>query len=166
MALPIITYGKDVLRKTSRVIPDVTDLGETIDRLIDDMFGALDGARGVGLAAVQVGKLVRLFITHVQGDARRVFINPDIVETSVEEGTFEEGCLSIPGVDAEVVRPLAVKIQAWDRKGKPFVLTADGLLARVIQHENDHLNGILFVDRIEPKRAKRVLKTYAQKAAV
>ena len=148
MALPIITYGKDVLRKTSRVIPDVTDLGETIDRLIDDMFGALDGARGVGLAAVQVGKLVRLFITHVQGDARRVFINPDIVETSVEEGTFEEGCLSIPGVDAEVVRPLAVKIQAWDRKGKPFVLTADGLLARVIQHENDHLNGILFVDQI------------------
>lgn len=164
MALPIVTYGSDVLRKTSRVIPDVGNLGESLQSLIDDMFVTLDSARGIGLAAVQVGKLIRLFVTHVQGDIPRVFINPEIVETSVDEGPFEEGCLSIPGVEAEVVRPLAVKVRAWDRKGKPFVLPAEGVLARVIQHETDHLNGVLFVDRIEPKKAKRVLKTYSQKA--
>jgi peptide deformylase len=165
MALPIVTYGNEILKRTSRVVPDVANLSENEQSLIDDLFEALDGARGIGLAAVQVGALVRVFVTHLQGDIRRVFINPEIVETSVEEGPFEEGCLSIPGVDAEVVRPLRVRIQAWDRKGKPFVLTAEGLLARVVQHETDHLNGILFVDRMEPKKAKRVLRTYAQNAS-
>jgi len=164
MALPILTYGNQLLRRTSRVIAEVNDLGETVQSLIDDMFATLDTARGIGLAAVQVGKLIRLFVTHVQGDIPRVFINPEIVETSVEEGPFEEGCLSIPGVEAEVVRPLSIKVRAWDRKGKPFVLPAEGVLARVIQHETDHLNGVLFLDRIEPKKARRVLKTYDQKA--
>lgn len=164
MALPIVTYGSELLRRTSRVIPDVNNLGETLQALIDDMFVTLDSARGIGLAAVQVGKLVRLFVTHVQGDIPRVFINPEIIETSVVEGPFEEGCLSLPGVEAEVVRPLAIKVRAWDRRGKPFVLPAEGVLARVIQHETDHLNGVFFLDRIEPKRARRALKMYAQKA--
>ena len=164
MSLPIVLYGTALLRKTSRVIPDTEHLGESVQSLIDEMFLTLDAARGIGLAAVQVGKLVRLFVTHVQGDIPRVFINPEIVETSVQEAPFEEGCLSIPGVEADVVRPVSVKVRAWDRKGKPFVLAAEGVLARVIQHENDHLNGVLFPDRIEPKKAKRVLKTYAQKA--
>lgn len=164
MSLPIVTYGNELLRRTSRVIPDVSDLGDTLQSLIDEMFVTLDSARGIGLAAVQVGKLIRMFVTHVQGDVPRVFINPEIVETSVEEGLFEEGCLSIPGVEAEVVRPLAIKVRAWDRKGKSFLLAAEGVLARVIQHETDHLNGVLFTDRIEPKRARRVLKTYSQRA--
>jgi peptide deformylase len=164
MGLPILTYGNELLRKTSRVVPDVANLGEPVLNLIEEMLATLDAQRGLGLAAVQVGSLLRLFVTHVKGDIQRVFINPEIVETSLEVGPFEEGCLSIPGVDAEVVRPLAVRIQAWDRKGRPFVLTAEGLLSRVVQHETDHLNGILFLDRIEPKRAKRILKAYAQAA--
>jgi peptide deformylase len=166
MALPVVTYGSDFLRRTSRVLPDVTDLGENVQKLIDEMFETLVVGRGVGLAAVQVGSLIRLFVTHVKGDVPRVFVNPEIVQTSVEEVPFDEGCLSIPGVEAEVIRPSGVRIQAWDRKGKGFVLRAEGLLGRVVQHELDHLNGVLFVDRIEPKRAKRVLKVYAQKATV
>jgi peptide deformylase len=164
MSLPILRYGSEVLRRTSRVIPDVLHLGVAVETLIDEMFITLDSARGIGLAAVQVGKLIRLFVTHLQGDIPRVFVNPEIVETSLEEGPLEEGCLSIPGAEAEVVRPLSVKIRAWDRRGRPFVLAATGLLARVVQHEIDHLNGVLFTDRIEPKKARRVLKMYAQKA--
>jgi peptide deformylase len=164
MGLPIITYGNDVLRRVSRLVPDVTNLGDTVENLIDEMFDTVDAVKGAGLAAVQVGSLLRVFVTRVKGDTRRVFINPEIVETSVEEVTVEEGCLSIPGVEADVTRPVSVRVQAWDRKGKPFVLTAQGLLARAIQHEMDHLNGVLYVDRIEPKRAKRVLKSFAQQA--
>lgn len=163
MALPIITYGDDFLRRTSKLLPDVKELGVTVQDLIDEMFDTMALGRGIGLAAVQVGSLIRLFVTNVKGDVPRVFVNPEIVETSVEEVPFEEGCLSIPGVESEVIRPAGIRIQAWDRKGKPFVLRAEGLLGRVVQHELDHLNGVLFVDRIEPKRAKRVLKSYAQK---
>jgi len=166
MGLPIVTYGSEFLKRTSRLLPDVTNLGDTVQTLIDGMFDTLDRARGIGLAAVQVGKLIRLFVTHLQGDVPRVFVNPEIVQVSIDEGPFLEGCLSIPGVECDVIRPLAVRIQAWDRKGKAFVLHADGLLGRVVQHELDHLNGVLFVDRIEPKKAKRVLKAYAQKATV
>jgi peptide deformylase len=166
MGLPIITYGNDVLRRVSRLVPDVANLGETVENLIDEMFVTVDAVKGAGLAAVQVGSLLRIFVTRVKGDIRRVFINPEIVETSVEEVTIEEGCLSIPGVEADVTRPVSVRVQAWDRKGKPFVLSAEGLLARAIQHEMDHLNGVLYVDRIEPKRAKRVLKLFTQRVAV
>lgn len=165
MGLPIVTYGNDILRRVSRLVPDVAKLGDTVENLIDEMFITLDAVKGAGLAAVQVGSLLRIFITRVKGDTRRVFINPEIVETSVEEVTIEEGCLSLPGVEADVTRPVSIRVQAWDRKGKPFVLTAEGILARAIQHEMDHLNGVLYVDRIEPKRAKRVLKAFATQRA-
>ncbi len=92
-----------------------------------------------------------------------MFINPDILETSLEEETLEEGCLSVPGVYTEIVRPASVRVQAWNEKGRPFTLSADGMLARVIQHELDHLNGVLFVDRLDAKKRKRLLASYDEK---
>jgi peptide deformylase len=89
-----------------------------------------------------------------------VFVNPEILETSLEQGAYEEGCLSIPGVNADVVRPQGVKVQAWNGRARPFSLDAEGLLARVVQHELDHLNGVLFIERLDSKRRERLVKQY------
>jgi peptide deformylase len=155
--LDIVTLGDDRLKRHSIVVPDFD--GE-IQSLVEQMFETMYANKGIGLAAVQVGKLVRLFITHVPNDGPRVFINPEMVETSVGQGTFEEGCLSIPDVNADVVRPAHVKLQAWNLRGRPFSVDADDLLARVIQHELDHLNGVLFIDRLDPKKRERLVKHY------
>jgi peptide deformylase len=157
--LSIITIGDPLLAKKSALVPD---FDADLRRLIEQMFETM-GTRGIGLAAVQVGEAIRLFITRAPRDQTRVFINPDILETSIEEETLEEGCLSVPGLYTEMVRPASVRVQAWNEKGRPFTVTAEGMLARVIQHELDHLNGILFVDRLEAKRRKRLLATYDDK---
>ena len=157
--LSIITIGDPLLAKKSALVPD---FNAALLKLIEQMFETM-GTRGIGLAAVQVGEAIRLFITRAPRDQVRVFINPDILETSIEEETLEEGCLSVPGLYTEMVRPASVRVQAWNERGRPFTLTADGMLARVIQHELDHLNGILFVDRLEAKRRKRLLATYDDK---
>jgi peptide deformylase len=157
--LSIITIGDPLLAKTSALVPDIdADIRKLVERMFETM-----GTRGIGLAAVQVGEAIRLFITRAPRDEPRVFINPDILETSIEEETLEEGCLSVPGLYTEMVRPASVRVQAWSEKGRPFTISADGMLARVIQHELDHLNGILFVDRLEAKRRKRLLATYDDK---
>jgi len=158
--LSIIKLGDPTLKKHSVVVPDIN--GE-VRTLIAGMFEAMDRGKGVGLAAVQVGELLRVFITRVPGDSPRIFINPDILETSIEEEPFEEGCLSIPGLYTDVVRSSSVRVQAWNAKGRPFSLDADGYLGRVIQHEFDHLNGILFIDRIDPKKRQRLLAGYEAK---
>jgi peptide deformylase len=158
--LSIVKLGDPVLEKHSVVVPEVND---EIRALVADMIDAMDRERGVGLAAVQVGRLLRLFVARVPGDMVRVFINPDILETSIEQEPFEEGCLSIPGVYTDVVRPSSVRVQAQNAKGRPFTLTADGYLGRVIQHEFDHLNGILFLDRVESKKKTRLLAGYEEK---
>jgi peptide deformylase len=155
--LEIVTLGDERLQKHSIVIPEFD--GE-IQSLTEQMFETLYVHKGIGLAAVQVGKLIRLFITHIPNDGPRVFINPEIVETSVEQATYEEGCLSIPEVNADLLRPDHVKVQAWNLKGRPFSLDADQLLARVIQHELDHLNGVLFIDRLDPKKRERLVRRY------
>jgi peptide deformylase len=112
-----------------------------------------------------VGSLLRLFVTHVPDDKPRVFINPDIIETSLEEWKYEEGCLSIPGLNADVVRPAGVTVQAWNEKGRPFRVDADGLVGRVIQHEQDHLNGVLFIDKLSGRKRSRLLKGYNPQTA-
>jgi peptide deformylase len=155
--LNIVTLGDERLQKHSIVIPEFN--GE-IQTLAEQMFETMYSYKGIGLAAVQVGKLIRLFITDIPNDVPRVFINPEIVETSVGQGTYEEGCLSVPEINAEVIRPANVKVQAWNLKGRPFSLDADQLLARVIQHELDHLNGVLFIDRLNPKKRERLVKRY------
>ncbi|MGO9411835.1 MAG: peptide deformylase [Spirochaetia bacterium] len=161
--LSIIKLGDPILKKHSVVVPDVND---NIRALVTEMIETMERGKGVGLAAVQVGELVRLFVTKVPGDSARVFINPDILETSIEQATMEEGCLSIPGLYTEVTRPASVRIQAWNEKGKPFTLSAEEYLARVIQHELDHLNGILFIDRVGPKKRQRLLAEYESKVGV
>jgi peptide deformylase len=98
----------------------------------------------------------------VEKDVPRVFINPSIIETSEELVKYEEGCLSIPGLYADVIRPKTVRIQAWNEKGRPFTLTADGILARVILHEYDHLEGTLFIDRISEVKRNRILAKLAK----
>jgi peptide deformylase len=155
--LNIVTLGDERLNKHSILVPEFD--GE-IESLTGQMFEAMYANKGIGLAAVQVGKLIRLFITHVPNDGPRVFINPEIVETSVDQGSYEEGCLSIPEVNADVIRPAQVKVQAWNLKGRPYSMDADDLLARVIQHEIDHLNGVLFIDRVDPKKRERLVKRY------
>jgi len=155
--LEIIKWPDATLKKTSVVVPDIN--GE-IDALVEDMLDAMDRGKGVGLAGVQVGRLLRLFVTRVPNDSPRVFINPDILETSIEVEPFEEGCLSIPGIYTDVIRPSSVRVQAWNRKGRPFTLSAEGYLARVIQHEFDHLNGVVFLDRVDPKKKQRLLVEY------
>ena len=155
--LDIVTLGDERLQKHSIVIPEFD--GE-IQSLTEQMFETLYAHKGIGLAAVQVGKLIRLFIIHIPNDDPRVFINPEVVETSVEQATYEEGCLSIPEVNADIIRPAHVKVQAWNLKGRPFSLDAEQLLARVIQHELDHLNGVLFIDRLNPKKRERLVRRY------
>jgi len=155
--LNIVTLGDERLGKHSILVPDFD--GE-IESLIEQMFETMHANKGVGLAAVQVGKLIRLFITHLPKDVPRVFVNPEVIETSVDLGSFEEGCLSVPEVNADIIRPMQVKVQAWNIKGRPFSMDADDMLARVIQHEFDHLNGMLFIDRVDPKKRERLVKQY------
>jgi len=158
--LEIIKWPDLILKKTSVVVPDIN--GE-INTLVEEMIDAMDRGKGVGLAGVQVGRLLRLFVTRVPNDTPKVFINPDILETSIEVEPFEEGCLSIPGIYTDVIRPSSVRVQAWNQKGRPFTMDAEGYLARVIQHEFDHLNGVVFLDRIDQKKRQRLLVEYEAK---
>ena len=157
MDLQLVLHPDALLRDTSRKVLDIDD---EIVRLSDAMIEKLRVFRGIGLAGVQVGRLERMFVTQVEGDKPRVFINPTIIETSVELSDYEEGCLSIPAIYAEVTRPEAIRVQAWNERGRPFSLDADGLLARVIQHELDHLKGVLFIDYLSESVRERVMAEY------
>jgi len=149
MAIRIIRQeGDEILKKKSKPV-EVID--EKIQELIDDMLDTMHKQDGVGLAAVQVGILKRVIVidTYEEGEPVHVFINPEILETTGER-EVEEGCLSFPNKFAKVIRPEKVKIKALDRNGKEITLTAEGLLAQAICHEIDHLNGIVFVDKMIP----------------
>jgi peptide deformylase len=137
----------------------VKNFNDEIRQIAQNMIETMHEGKGVGLAGPQVGFLKRIFVTRAEGDEIRVFINPSIIWTSQEQSNMEEGCLSIPGFWAVVKRPGKIKIQAWNEKGRAFTLEVSGMLARVIQHEYDHLDGILFIDRInEAKREKFLAK--------
>lgn len=153
--LKIIRYGHPLLREKAF---DVKRFGSRERELIAAMAETMYRAHGIGLAAPQVGVLERLFVVDVDQDNDaedpiatrnlRVFVNPEIVFESDDDEPFKEGCLSIPEVEGEVYRPSRIRIVARDATFEPFELDADELLARVVQHENDHLNGILFVDKL------------------
>lgn len=168
MQLPIVAYGDPVLRKKAEEIgEDYPDL----QKLIEDMFDTMYAAKGVGLAAPQVGLPIRLFIVDASpfaeagedddddddideacADFKRVFINPVIFEETGEEWGFEEGCLSIPNIREEVKRKSNLKIEYYDEKWDLYEEELDGILARIIQHEYDHIEGVLFTDKISPLR--------------
>lgn len=153
----IVLYGDKVLE--TRAEP-VTAFDDELATLVSEMFDAMHKGDGIGLAAPQVGISKRIFVVHIEGDRRRVFVNPEIIETSQDLVEYEEGCLSFPGLYFTVTRPASVKIQAFTEKGKPFTLDADGLLARVVQHEYDHLDGKLFIDRVSSLKRERALVRY------
>lgn len=173
MILDIVKLGEESLRQKSVPVAEVND---EIRQLAQDMFETMIEAEGVGLAAPQVGRNIRMFVLIADDDVRRVFINPQIIQTSSETGEYDEGCLSIPQVYETIVRPVRVTVQALNEKGRPFTLDADGLLARIIQHEYDHLDGILYIDRGDKdfaqkteaqfkKRAERAAQKAKEKAA-
>jgi peptide deformylase len=162
MIRTILHYPDPRLREKAQPIAEVTP---AIARLIDDMAETMYAAPGVGLAATQIGEPHRLFLVDVAGEDEpsnlMVFINPEIVRVEGEQ-LWPEGCLSFPGVSEDIKRGAKVTVKALDRDGKPFELTADGLLAVAIQHEADHLDGVLMIDRMGALK-KRIVQRKMQK---
>jgi len=151
--------GDPVLRRKAEPLPAVD---EDIRRLIKDMFETMYEADGVGLAAPQVGVSQRVIVIdpHEQDVKPFGLVNPVIVQSADDVERGEEGCLSIPGLKDIVERPAAVVVEALDADGKPVRIEAEGLLARVLQHEVDHLDGVLFIDRVSPLKRKMLLKRW------
>ncbi|MEM1127841.1 MAG: peptide deformylase [Bacteroidota bacterium] len=174
MVLPIYIYGQPVLREETLPVEQNTP---ELQQLIDDMIETMRAAEGIGLAAPQVGRRERLFVvdlTPMLDDVLEegpvppqpmVFINPEITEETEEVDEFEEGCLSIPELREPVVRPAGIKMTYLDRAFEPQEMAVQGLLARVIQHEYDHVEGILFIDYLgsfKRRLLRRRLKDIAE----
>jgi peptide deformylase len=161
--LPIIEVPDPRLRQISK---PVESLGDDLQLLIDDMFETMYAAPGIGLAAIQLGVPIRLLVIDLQegeGDEPgpknpRVFINPEFIDPSEETNIYSEGCLSIPDQYAEVERPATIRAKWLDREGKPHDEVIDGLLATCLQHEVDHLNGIVFTDHLSRMKRDMLLK--------
>lgn len=158
MKLPIRYYGDAALRQKAEPVAEITD---EIRQLAEDMIETMMDKNGIGLAATQVGKMVRIFISNIDHEDEEgevhlgepvVYINPVLSNHSDTLVERSEGCLSLPGLHAPVVRPLTVEIEAMDVNGETFRKECYGYLARCLMHENDHLNGVLFIDRIKGKR--------------
>ena len=151
-SLEIYKLGADVLRQNSQRITKVDD---AIRKLSREMLHSMYAAKGIGLAAPQIGINKELLVIDVNFEDSAaeplILINPEITDYGTTLNSYEEGCLSIPGVYLNVVRPSTIKLKYRDEMGRPRKMRADGLLARCIQHEMDHLNGVLFVDRVTAK---------------
>lgn len=160
--LPILHYPDPRLRT---IATEVVSVDDGVHTLIEDMFETMYDARGIGLAATQVDRHVRVVVMDLAKDDEeacpQVFINPVVTPLTDELAPYQEGCLSIPEVFDTIERPRRVRINALDKQGVPFEMDADGLLAVCIQHELDHLNGVLFVDylsRLKQDRARDKVK--------
>ncbi|MDR1466433.1 MAG: peptide deformylase [Treponema sp.] len=160
--MEILLLGNETLKQKAAPIKNIT--AETA-KIAGNLIDIMHKGKGIGLAGPQVGIMEKIFVIHVNGDEPRVFINPSILETSEETSKYEEGCLSIPGVWADVIRPENIKLQAWNEKGRPFTLEASGILARAILHEYDHLEGVLFIDRLSEPKRNRVIAKYEKRWA-
>ncbi|MCR4791096.1 MAG: peptide deformylase [Treponemataceae bacterium] len=162
MVLDVVTLPSELLREKS--VP-VTEINDEIRQLIADMFETMYATDGVGLAAVQVGKLLRLFVLDDQSGHKMAFINPQIIATSNETCDIDEGCLSIPKLSETITRPVKVTVQALNESGKPFTVEADDYFARIIQHEYDHLDGILYIDRGDQDLRQKIIDTFIKREA-
>jgi peptide deformylase len=162
---PILLYPDPILR---RRCPEVATFGAELEALVRDLAETMYEAPGVGLAAPQIGVEARVAVVDVDPrgpESRlRVLVNPRLVETEGRE-TDSEGCLSIPGLSEPVDRPRRVKVSAYDAAGRPFELDAEGFLARAICHEIDHLDGVLFIDRLTGLRKELVLRRLRKRTA-
>lgn len=162
---PLIILPDPLLRQVSVSVERIDD---DVRRLADDMLETMYDAPGIGLAAIQVGVARRMLVIDVSREGEEktplVFINPEIIKSSDERSTYEEGCLSIPDYYAEVERPAIVTVKWLDRDGKEQITEADGLLATCLQHEIDHLNGVLFIDHISRLKRDMVIKKFTKVA--
>lgn len=164
MILPIYAYGQKVLKKQAKAIsPDYPDLAV----LIENMFETMEHAHGVGLAAPQIGLGIRLFVIDSRKmyeedepneGRRQVFINAQKVEEGGENWVFEEGCLSIPDIRGDVERPAQIRLKYWDENFQEKEELFTGMTARVIQHEYDHIEGILFTEHLKPLKRRLITK--------
>ena len=162
---PLIILPDPILRQVSKPIETMD--GE-VKKLADDMLETMYDAPGIGLAAIQIGVARRMLVLDVskEGEDKKplVFINPEIVASSDARSVYEEGCLSIPDYYAEVERPAGITVRHLDREGKEQVTEADGLLATCLQHEIDHLNGVLFIDHISKLKREMVIRKFTKAA--
>jgi peptide deformylase len=160
--MEVLKLGNEALRQKAQ---PVETIDEELLSLIAEMFVTMEKQNGVGLAAPQVGKLIRLFVITADDGVQRVFINPHIISFSDDLIEREEGCLSLPGIYNNIARPKKVTIQAINEQGKKFILEADGLLSRIIQHENDHLEGMLFIDRVDEVARNEAIELFNRREA-
>ncbi|MFW6293703.1 MAG: peptide deformylase [Spirochaetota bacterium] len=145
-------YPAEILRVRASLVPDPAGVAP----FASAMIALMRAQGGIGLAAPQAGIRRRYFVLGLPRDRDRVFVNPEITDRSRRRVRSEESCLSLPGITVEVDRSAWVDVRAWDEHGDPFVLRARGLFARAIQHELDHLNGVLCIDRIDQKWRRRI----------
>lgn len=164
MILPIHAYGLPVLKKKAKAIDGKSP---EMEELIANMWETMYNAKGVGLAAPQIGKSLRLFLVDTvqvmeegkeKEGIKKAFINPEIVEESGEEWSYEEGCLSIPGIRGDVRRQAIIRIKYLDENFEQHEETYDGINARVIQHEYDHVEGVLFTEKLKPLKKKLIAR--------
>ena len=164
MILPIYAYGFSVLKK---VAEDIDKDYPELETLISNMWDTMYNAHGIGLAAPQIGLSIRLFLVDTKQSMeeedkdkgiKKVFINAEIIEEAGDDFSYEEGCLSIPGIKGEVYRPEQVKIKYLDENFVEHTEVYDGINARVIQHEYDHIDGILFTELLGPLKKRRIKK--------
>ena len=158
---PIVIAGEPVLHQPTR---EITEFDEKLRTLVDDMFETMYAAEGIGLAAPQVGRTERLAVVDVEG-AKYVLINPQILSATGDPDKAEEGCLSIPDIYGDVVRPFTVTFRAMDENGKEYEATGSELLGRCIQHEIDHLDGKLFLDYLSPLKRKSAMSKWEKSKA-
>jgi peptide deformylase len=157
----IRVYGDPVLRQRAR---EVTEIDGRLATLVDDMVETMYAAPGVGLAAPQVGIQKRVFVYDLgDGDGPKVVVNPTVSE-SRGEWTYEEGCLSVPGLSWPIVRPKEVHLTGWDLQGNEVSIEADEFDARVFQHEVDHLDGVLLVERLDDDQRKEAMRILRDRA--
>ncbi len=164
--LKVARMGHPVLRERTRSLDAAEIMTPRIQRLIDDMFETMHDSQGIGLAGPQVHESIRLFVAGVDDDdgtmAPVVIINPEVSQVGSEVEEDWEGCLSIPDIRGRVSRALDIRVRALDRHGKPISMTANGFPARVIQHETDHLDGVLFFDRMTAFDSLTFLDEYSR----
>lgn len=150
----IVKYPDPLLRKKSQEIKDIT---EDINELVETMVKVMEKEKGIGLSAVQIGELKRVVVIN-SGEESQVFINPKIEQSSFKKEILEEGCLSFPELFLKVARPRFIKVSALNLKGQKLDIKAQGIMARVFCHEIDHLNGVLFIDRLSFLKRLKVRK--------
>jgi len=159
VALEVKTFGDPVLKTRAS---KVKEFDEALAKLAEEMLATMHEREGVGLAANQVGRLKRILVAATEDD-EYVLVNPVIEASSEETETLAEGCLSIPGIQVEVERPVAVTVSGQDAAGEDLRIEAEGLLARIFQHEVDHLDGVLILDRTDRESRKAALREWRER---